>query len=82
MTSKLALWKIFETAFRQGNVVVDLRKDYEQVKKDLEVLEVLKPFLKLFYDEILHNFASSVDLDNRHCISETNSKKIEEWLEK
>lgn len=69
MTSMKALNYLWVNASFDGDVSPNINKYYDTIKKDLEILEILKPKIKNCINFL--NF----------CNNEENAK-IKEWLDK
>ena len=86
MTSKEALFELYKqlkTHRRTTKQIIENKQQYEQIWKDLEVLEIIKKWtfiIKENYKDSYRKFTQFIC--NIHTIEmEKDFKKVKEWLE-
>lgn len=64
------------------NFYASISRELKKAEKEHELLTALKSVLSCFYDTELHEFASSVEINNKYCGTEEQRQLIKDWLEK
>lgn len=87
MTSKEALFDLYKqlkTHRRTTKQIIDNKQQYEQIWKDLEVLEIIKKWTFIIQENYKDSYRKFTQfICNIHTIEMNEDfKKVKEWLER